>query len=109
MAPKLLPPDDNQLVNESLQLWGGVTKAIHSKQFSLATTLKQELEEGQREKARERERKNEAWKPVYFEQPTGNGGKPELSDKGRLVLERAQKGDWSMDGILEEATPPEAA
>ncbi|EFX03878.1 oxysterol-binding protein [Grosmannia clavigera kw1407] len=106
VAPKILPPDEKQLPNESLQLWGGVTKAIRSKQFSLATTLKQELEEGQREKAREREHKKEDWKPVFFEQPTGNGGKPELSAKGWKVLERAQKGDWSMDGILEEAATP---
>ena len=71
-----------------------------SKQFSKATTLKQELEEAQREKARQREQKNETWKPVFFEQVTGNGGKPDLTDKGREVLERAQRADWSLDGIV---------
>lgn len=104
VAPKELPPKEQQLANESLQLWGGVTDAILSKQFSKATVIKQELEEKQREKARERERTGEEWKPVFFVQPTGNGGKPDLTDKGRLVLERAQKGDWSMDGILDVAT-----
>ncbi|KAL2016894.1 hypothetical protein VTK56DRAFT_2894 [Thermocarpiscus australiensis] len=100
VAPKVLPPAEQQLPNESLQLWGEVTKAILAKQYSRATTLKQELEEAQREKARERERKKEAWKPVFFEQATDKAGKPSLTEKGREVLKRAQNGDWSMEGIV---------
>jgi hypothetical protein len=100
VAPKVLPPSEQQLPNESLQLWGEVTKAILAKQFSRATTVKQELEEAQREKAREREKKGEIWKPIFFEQATDKAGKPSLTDKGREVLERAQKGDWNMEGIL---------
>ncbi|EAQ83321.1 hypothetical protein CHGG_09725 [Chaetomium globosum CBS 148.51] len=102
VAPKVLPPSEKQLPNESLQLWGEVTKAILAKQFSRATTVKQELEEAQREKARERERTKETWKPVFFEQATDKAGKPSLTDKGREVLNRAQKGDWSMDGIISQ-------
>ena len=105
----MLPPDSEQLKNESLQLWGEVTKAIHAKQFSKATTIKQVLEESQREKARERERTGTVWTPVFFTQVTGNGGKPELSEKGRQVLERAQKGDWSMAGIIDEAAEADSA
>ncbi|KAK3305736.1 uncharacterized protein B0T15DRAFT_207845 [Chaetomium strumarium] len=100
VAPKVLPPPEQQLPNESLQLWSEVTKAILSKQYSRATTVKQELEETQREKARERERKGETWKPVFFEQATDKAGKPSLTEKGREVLNRAQKGEWSMEGIL---------
>lgn len=100
IAPKVLPPPEKQLPHESLTLWGEVTKAILAKQFSRATALKQELEEAQREKARERERKGEIWKPVFFEQATDKAGKPSLTDKGREVLSRAQRGDWSMEGIL---------
>ncbi|KAM7221912.1 putative oxysterol-binding protein [Rhypophila decipiens] len=100
VAPKVLPPAEEQLENESLQLWSGVTKAIHSKQFSQATTLKQELEEAQREKARQREKSGEVWKPVFFEQTTDKGGKPELTEKGREVLKRAQNGDWHIEGVL---------
>jgi len=77
-----------------------------AKQFSRATTVKQELEERQREKARERERTGAVWKPVFFAQVTGNGGKPELSDEGREVLRRAQQGDWSMAGILDSKSSP---
>lgn len=86
--------------NESLTLWGGVTKAILSKQYSKATDIKLELEETQREKARQREKKSEEWKPVYFQHVIGNGGKPDLTETGEKVLERAQQGEWSMEGIL---------
>lgn len=97
----MLPPTELQLPHESLQLWDGVTKAITAKQYSKATTVKQELEEAQREKARERERKGETWTPVFFEQATDKAGKPALTQRGREVLERAQRGDWSMEGIVE--------
>ncbi|TFB06955.1 Oxysterol-binding protein [Trichoderma ghanense] len=100
VAPKVLPPKESMLPHESLRLWGGVTDAILSKQFSKATELKVALEEAQREKARKREQNNETWKPVFFEHSVGNGGKPGLTDKGKQVLERAQKGDWSLEGVL---------
>lgn len=109
VAPKVLPPTEQQLPNESLTLWGKVTEAIHARQFSRATTLKQELEEAQREKARERERKGESWQPVFFVTATDKAGKPALTEKGREVLKRAQVGDWSMDGILDEDQVKEAA
>jgi oxysterol-binding protein-related protein 9/10/11 len=99
VAPKVIPPEDQQLPQESLTLWSGVTKAILSKQYAKATTVKQELEEQQRVKAREREAKGEVWKPVFFEQVTGNGGKPELTEKGKEVLRRAQRNEWSMEGV----------
>ncbi|OAR01069.1 hypothetical protein LLEC1_07922 [Akanthomyces lecanii] len=99
VAPKILPPENQQAPNESLVLWGDVTKAILAKQFSKATTIKQELEEAQRVKARERERAGEVYKPCYFSHAVGNEGQPELTEKGRQVLERSQKGDWSLEGI----------
>ncbi|KAJ9425077.1 Oxysterol-binding protein-like protein 1 [Fusarium oxysporum] len=37
---------------------------------------------------------------VFFKHVTGNDGKPDLTEKGREVLERAQKGDWSLEGIM---------
>ncbi|EJT68347.1 hypothetical protein GGTG_14073 [Gaeumannomyces tritici R3-111a-1] len=115
VAPKSLPPDSMQLENESLQLWGGVTEAIHSKQFSKATTVKVELEEKQREKARERERTGEVWQPAFFVEVTDKGGKPQLTEKGRAVLERAQKADWNIADIVgapaksEDATEVDSA
>ncbi|KAH8174726.1 oxysterol-binding protein [Sarocladium implicatum] len=100
VAPKIIPPTEKQAPNESLTLWNGVTKAILSKQFSQATQVKVELEEAQREKARQREKNNETWKPVFFQHATGNNGKPELTEKGQLVLEKAQKAEWDLDGLL---------
>ncbi|VZH87968.1 unnamed protein product [Fusarium fujikuroi] len=100
VAPKIIPPKEKQLPNESLTLWGGVTDAIHAKQYGKATQVKVELEEAQREKARQREVNKETWQPVFFKHVTGNDGKPDLTDKGREVLERAQKGDWSLEGIM---------
>lgn len=99
VAPKVLPPQEQQLPNESLSLWSGVTNAILSKQFSKATQVKQELEEAQREKARQREQSGETWNPVFFEHVVGNGGKPDLTEKGKAVLERAQKGEWDISGL----------
>ena len=49
---------------------------------------------------RQREKSGEVWKPVFFEQVTDKGGKPELTEKGREVLKRAQNADWSIEGIL---------
>lgn len=99
IAPKVLPPRDKQLPNESLALWSGVTDAILAKQFSKATTVKIELEEAQREKARKREADGEEWRPVFFGTVTGNGGQPELSEAGREVLRRAQEGRWDLEGL----------
>ncbi|KFH41865.1 Oxysterol-binding protein-like protein-like protein [Hapsidospora chrysogenum ATCC 11550] len=100
VAPKVLPPDDKQAPNESLHFWSGVTNAIHAKQFSKATNIKLELEEAQREKARQREKDGVPFKPVFFEHVIGNGGKPSLTDKGREVLDRAQRGEWDLEGII---------
>ncbi len=91
---------EKQLAHESIKFWSGVTEAIHSKQFGKATSIKNELEEAQREKARERERTGIPFKPVFFQHVNGNGGQPALTDKGREVLNRAQKKDWDVEDIL---------
>jgi oxysterol-binding protein-related protein 9/10/11 len=100
VAPKILPPKEQQAPNESLTLWGGVTDAIMAKQYSQATQVKVELEEAQREKARQREKNNETWQPVFFQHSVGNDGKPELTEKGKQVLSNAQNGEWDLAGIL---------
>ncbi|KAI9901190.1 hypothetical protein N3K66_003007 [Trichothecium roseum] len=100
VAPKVVPPQESQAPNESLRFWSGVTNAITAKEFSKATNVKVELEEAQREKARQREKDNVTWEPVFFKHITGNGGKPDLTDKGREVLNRAQNAEWNLDGIF---------
>jgi hypothetical protein len=96
VAPKLLPPTSKQLPNESLRFWSGVTEAIMARQFSLATTLKQQLEEGQRARAKEREENGIEWKPRFFVGATTPLGKPELTDDGKEALKGLQEEKWEL-------------
>lgn len=95
---------NQQLPNESLRLWDGVTQAIQNKQFSRATTVKQELEEAQREKARLREQKNVEWTPRFFKGITTPKGKPELTEEGEEELRKLSEGQWELsersDGVI---------
>ncbi|KAF2501013.1 hypothetical protein BU16DRAFT_522072 [Lophium mytilinum] len=83
---KLVPPIEDQLSNESRKFWAGVTDAILNKQFGLATQLKQELEERQREKAADRKARNSEWQPRFFTGATTPIGKPDLTKDGEDVL-----------------------
>jgi hypothetical protein len=85
-----------QLPNESIRFWSGVTKAISAKQFSLATTIKQEIEERQREKARKREEDHIEWKPRFFVGAVTPLGRPELTEEGREVLKNCQLEKWEL-------------
>lgn len=95
-TPKIVPPLDHQLPNESQRFWSNVTAAIKSKQFTEATKVKQELEERQRQKAIERAEKNEEWKPRFFEEPVTKDGKPILTEDGRRALQGLQAEDWEL-------------
>jgi hypothetical protein len=94
--PKSLPPNEKQLPNESLKFWSGVTEAINTRQFSLATTLKQELEERQRTKAKEREESGTTWQPRFFTGAVTPLGKPELTEEGREVMRKQQIDEWEL-------------
>ena len=71
--------------------WKDVTNAILSKQYGEATKAKQAIEERQREKAAERQARNEQWKPRFFTEPLGPQGRPELTDEGKQVLNGMQE------------------
>jgi hypothetical protein len=90
-APKAVPPEENQLSNESRIFWKDVTDAILSKQYGEATKAKQAIEERQREKAAERQARNEQWKPRFFTEPLGPKGRPELTGEGKQVLNGMQE------------------
>ena len=94
---KIVPPEKDQLPNESRKFWAEVTQAIISKQYGQATKLKQELEERQRDKAAEREARNEEWKPRFFTEPLKPNGRPELTEEGRLALKRLQAEDFHLE------------
>jgi hypothetical protein len=96
VAPKVVPPSEVQLPNESIKFWSGVTEAINSRQYSLATNLKHELEERQRTKAKERETSGTTWQPRFFTGAVTPLGKPELTKDGREVLDGLHQGKFDL-------------
>ena len=90
-VPKIVPPEEDQLPNESRIFWKDVTNAILSKQYGEATKAKQVIEERQRERAAERQARNEEWKPRFFTEPVGPKGRPELSEGGMEVIQGMQE------------------
>lgn len=99
-ATKILPPEDQQLSNESLKFWSEVTNSILEKQFTQATKLKQDIEERQRQRAAERKEKQVEWKPRFFTGTVTPLGKPELTEEGQRVLQGIRAGNY----VLEEST-----
>lgn len=100
--PKIVPPLEQQLPNESRRFWARVTNSIKDKHFTEATRIKQELEERQRQKAAEREQKGTGWRPRFFVEPVTQPGdpmhgRPQLSDEGKKALQRLQANDFALD------------
>lgn len=63
-----------------------MTNAIVGKQFSLATTLKTEIEEKQRTKAAERKAADKEWQPRFFTGAVTPVGRPDLTADGEEAL-----------------------
>ncbi|KAF2105951.1 oxysterol-binding protein-like protein [Lophiotrema nucula] len=95
-VPKLIPPIEEQLPNESRKFWESVTSAIVNKQYGLATTLKQEIEEKQRAKAAERKAENKDWQPRFFTGALTPVGKPDLTQDGEEALQGLHEGRWTL-------------
>ncbi|KAL1301661.1 hypothetical protein AAFC00_005881 [Neodothiora populina] len=93
---KIVPPLDEQLENESRKYWANVTDAIMSKQYSKATAEKQTIEERQRKKAADRKARNVDWTPRFFTGATTPVGIPELTEEGRLAIEKLNQGDFHL-------------
>lgn len=95
--PKIIPPETQQLSNESRRFWHGVTEAILTKQYGQATKVKQELEERQREKATSRKEQGSEWKPRFFTEAIMPNGKPELTEDGIQALKGLQVNDFHLE------------
>ena len=95
-VPKICPPTEEQLPNESRNFWKEVTAAIQEKRFGDANRVKQEIEQRQRDKANERKVQNLDWKPRFFTEVTEEGGQPHLSEDGKIVLAGMQKKDFAV-------------
>lgn len=96
-AAKNIPSEKEQLPNESRRLWSEITAAIHNKQFALATRLKHDLEESQRQKVAIRKEKNKTWKPRFFTVPITHSGKPELTPDGEKALAKLHSDSFKLE------------
>jgi hypothetical protein len=94
---KIVPPEEDQLPNESRRCWSQVTMAILDKQFGLATKLKQEIEERQRDKATDWKENSEKWKPRFFTGTVTPLGKPDLTEDGKQVLKGLHEGNFKLE------------
>lgn len=103
VVPKNIPPIEEQLPNESRKFWEGVTNAIVNKQYSLATTLKQEIEDKQRKKAAERKEAGTEWQPRFFTGAVTPIGRPALTKDGEEALKRLHAGSNALEPNKEYA------
>jgi hypothetical protein len=101
-ASKTAPPQDEQLTNESRRYWSGVTEAIMDKQYSLATKLKHDLEERQRERPAMKPDFAGEYKPRFFTGSVTPVGKPELSEDGKLALKGLNEGRYKLEESLKD-------
>ncbi|MCJ1294263.1 hypothetical protein MMC34_005821 [Xylographa carneopallida] len=99
-VPKIIPPEVDQLPKESRRFWHDVTAAIHNRQYGVATKLKTELEERQREKVVMRRDQNAEWKPRFFTGSVTPVGKPELTEEGKLALKGLHEGNYRLQESL---------
>jgi hypothetical protein len=96
-----VPPEAQQLPNESRRFWRDVTQAILAREYGRATALKQQLEEAQRAKAAARARRGDEWRPRFFTGATTPVGRPELTAEGRAALEGLHAGDYRLQPAAE--------
>ncbi|THG97231.1 hypothetical protein EW026_g4729 [Hermanssonia centrifuga] len=68
IAPKFVPPEEEQEPNESRRLWSKLTTAITAKDMDAATEAKTAVEETQRELARIRDESGKEHAPRFFAQ-----------------------------------------
>lgn len=99
--PKIIPPANDQLPNESRKIWAPVTEAILNKQYNAATEAKTEIEERQRQKAAERKARNVEWSPRFFTAALTPAGRPELSREGKEALAKLQQNDFKLQPSVE--------
>lgn len=96
-VPKICPPPEDQLPNESRRFWKDVTEAIQEKRFADADRFKREIEQRQRDKAAERKTEgNVEWKPRFFNEVAASDGQPNLSQDGRQAIDSMLKKEFHL-------------
>ncbi|KAG6841540.1 hypothetical protein C0991_009905 [Blastosporella zonata] len=71
MAPKWVPPEEEQEANESRRLWQGLTVAIGQKDMEAATDAKSAVEDAQRERRKQLDESGGKHVPRFFEYKNG--------------------------------------
>lgn len=104
-VPKIVPPPEEQLENESRKLWERVSQAINDKKFGEATTIKQDIEQRQRDLAAQREKDKKEFVPRFFKNATDPSGKPELTDEGKKALDQMQHLNFHLDPRIDDSRP----
>lgn len=102
-VPKICPPPEEQLVNESRLFWKELTAAIQEKRFGDANRIKQTIEQNQRDKATERKGQGNEWKPRFFQEVADPSGKPHLSEEGKKAMAGLQTKQFHLDEPVETA------
>jgi len=95
-VPKLCPPEEEQLVNESRKFWKDLTAAIQEKRFADANRIKQTIEQNQRDKAAERKAAGKPWAPRFFQETTDPEGRPHLNEEGKQLMQGLQSKDFKL-------------
>lgn len=101
-ASKLVPPLEEQLTNESRRYWSDVTTAIMDKQYSVATKLKHDLEERQRDRPAMKPDFTGEYKPRFFTGSVTPAGKPELSEDGKQAIKGLNEGAYKLEENIKE-------
>ncbi|GAA5915706.1 hypothetical protein JCM6882_004120 [Rhodosporidiobolus microsporus] len=98
VVPKTVAPLEDQDALETRRVWQPVSEALYKKDYSTASREKQRIEQEQRDKAEERKKKGETYRPVFFEPEPDDlsewDGRPRLTEAGKAVLERDFKADY---------------
>ncbi|KAJ8292198.1 Multisite-specific tRNA:(cytosine-C(5))-methyltransferase trm4b [Rhodotorula toruloides] len=99
VVPKAVAPLEEQGPMETRKVWASVVDALNKKDYSTASKEKQRIEQEQRDKAEERKKKGEVYRPRFFEPEPDNvadwDGRPVLSAEGKAALERNFEADYS--------------
>ncbi|GAA5914566.1 hypothetical protein JCM5296_006274 [Sporobolomyces johnsonii] len=101
--PKTVAPLEEQHELETRRVWQPVCEALYKKDFGTASREKQRIEQEQRDKAEERKKKGETYRPVFFEAEPDDladwDGRPKLTEAGRAAVERDFKVQYSTPDV----------
>ncbi|TCD62818.1 hypothetical protein EIP91_006384 [Steccherinum ochraceum] len=106
VAPKFVPPEDQQEPNESRRLWSKLTAAIVAKDMEAATEAKTAVEESQREMRRQREESGKQHVPRFFALKDGRWlPKFSVPEDPQLAVQHVEQWIWGSPSAPSSAPP----